>query len=78
MRGMVGSRRDSDALSSLTPREREVLALLAERLSNSDIAGRLVVTVAAVSKHIGNVFSKLDLPPGDGNGGSSRCSPTCG
>lgn len=65
VRAMVDVRRD--ALSPLTPREREVLALMAEGLSNQAIAGRLVVTEAAVTKHIGNIFLKLDLRPEGSN-----------
>jgi DNA-binding NarL/FixJ family response regulator len=47
----------------LTPREREVLALMAEGRSNAAIASALVVTEKAVSKHTNNIFTKLDLPP---------------
>jgi DNA-binding NarL/FixJ family response regulator len=47
----------------LTPREREVLALMAEGRSNAAIATRLTVTAGAVEKHIANIFTKLDLPP---------------
>jgi DNA-binding NarL/FixJ family response regulator len=54
-----------DQLSRLTPREREVLALMAEGHSNAGIAARLVVTEKAVSKHIGNIFAKLDLHPAE-------------
>jgi DNA-binding NarL/FixJ family response regulator len=50
-----------DPLDELTPREREVLALMAEGRSNAAIARRLVVTEAAVTKHIGNIFGKLGL-----------------
>ncbi|MFI6279559.1 response regulator [Streptomyces sp. NPDC050988] len=57
-------RRDSP-LDSLTPREREVLRLMAEGHGNSAIAEALVVTERSVSKHIGNVFLKLGLPPSD-------------
>jgi DNA-binding NarL/FixJ family response regulator len=53
-----------DLLGRLTPREREVLALMAEGRANAGIAGRLVVTEKAVSKHINNIFTKLDLYPG--------------
>ncbi|WP_406201897.1 response regulator transcription factor [Streptomyces sp. NBC_01017] len=56
--------RDSP-LDSLTPREREVLALMAEGHDNATIAKSLVVTERAVDKHIGNVFLKLGLPQSD-------------
>lgn len=57
-----------EPLSRLTPREREVLALMAEGRANAGIAARLVVTESAVNKHIGNIFTKLDLyPDEDGN-----------
>lgn len=52
-------------LAGLTPREREVLDLMAQGHGNSEIAARLVVTERAVHKHIGNIFAKLDLPPSD-------------
>jgi len=52
-------------LARLTAREREVLALMAEGRSNTAIADQLVVSGGAVEKHIGNVFSKLDLPPSE-------------
>lgn len=58
-------RRSSDPLERLTEREREVLALMAEGHSNGAIAGRLVVSDAAVGKHVGNILAKLDLPPDD-------------
>ena len=54
-----------DALASLTPRERDVLELMAEGRSNSAIAESLVVTPGAVEKHITNIFAKLDLPACD-------------
>ncbi|BBC33479.1 LuxR family transcriptional regulator [Streptomyces graminofaciens] len=56
-------RRRRDPLAALTPREREVLGLVAEGRSNGSIARELVVTEAAVGKHIGNILGKLDLPP---------------
>ncbi|MFH8563834.1 LuxR C-terminal-related transcriptional regulator [Streptomyces sp. NPDC017988] len=59
-------RRRRDPLEQLTPREREVLALVAEGKSNGAIAAELVVSEAAVGKHIGNILGKLDLPPADG------------
>lgn len=49
-------------LSRLTPREREVLALMAQGLSNSAIAERLVLAAVSIEKHIGNLLAKLDLP----------------
>jgi DNA-binding NarL/FixJ family response regulator len=58
-------RRRRDPLAALTPREREVLALVAEGRSNTAIARALVVTEAAVGKHIGNILGKLDLPPAE-------------
>jgi DNA-binding NarL/FixJ family response regulator len=58
-------RRRADPLSRLSGREREVLALVAEGHSNAAIARRLVVSDAAVGKHIGNILAKLDLPPTD-------------
>ncbi len=53
------------ALAALTPREREVLGLMAEGKTNTAIARSLVVTPGAVEKHISNIFSKLDLPATD-------------
>jgi DNA-binding NarL/FixJ family response regulator len=50
-------------LDALSPREREVLGLMAEGRSNTAIATRLVVTVSAVEKHVANIFTKLRLPP---------------
>ncbi|MFB7927821.1 MULTISPECIES: response regulator transcription factor [Streptomyces] len=61
---LLTRRRDSP-LDSLTPREREVLKLMAQGHDNTTIARTLVVTERAVSKHIGNVFLKLGLPTGD-------------
>ena len=54
-----------DPLERLSPREREVLASMAEGRSNGAIARALVVSEAAVGKHIGSIFTKLDLPPTD-------------
>ncbi|MFK0157738.1 response regulator [Streptomyces sp. NPDC090493] len=59
------TRRKDSPIDSLTPREREVLGLMAEGHDNATIAGTLVVTERAVHKHIGNVFLKLNLPPSD-------------
>ena len=58
---LVGRPRVDDPLSALTPREREVLELMAEGLSNRGIASRLVVTERAVEKHVTNIFAKLGL-----------------
>jgi len=58
---LVGGRAD-DPLSELTPREREVLELMAEGRSNKGIAERLVVTERAVEKHVGSILMKLRLP----------------
>ena len=56
-------RRRQDPLARLSAREREVLALVAEGHSNTAIARRLVISEAAVGKHVGNILAKLDLPP---------------
>lgn len=62
---LLSRRRRTTVLDDLTPRETEVLGLLAEGLSNSAIAERLVVTHGAVEKHVKNVFGKLGLPQTD-------------
>ncbi|MDT7692430.1 MAG: hypothetical protein QOI75_1797 [Pseudonocardiales bacterium] len=54
-----------DPLATLTPREREVLDLMAQGCTNTAICRRLVVSEGAVEKHIGNIFGKLGLPPSD-------------
>ena len=59
---LVGRRRHDDPLGELTPREREVLGLMAEGLSNAAIAERIVVTERAVEKHVTSIFQKLRLP----------------
>ncbi len=59
--GMLGRSRRDDPLDALTPREREVLGLMAEGRSNSAIASEMVVTDRAVEKHVTSIFSKLDL-----------------
>ncbi|MDG3010115.1 response regulator transcription factor [Rhodococcus sp. D2-41] len=62
---LIGAGRRGDTLGRLTPREREVLELMAQGLSNGGIARSLVVTERAVEKHIGNIFAKLELPQSD-------------
>jgi DNA-binding NarL/FixJ family response regulator len=59
---LLGRRRHDDLLEHITPRERDVLSLMAEGYSNQAIADRLVVTVRAVEKHVTNIFDKLGLP----------------
>jgi DNA-binding NarL/FixJ family response regulator len=54
-----------DPLDGLSPRESEVMALMAEGRTNSSIAQALVVTEGAVEKHVTNIFHKLDMPPAD-------------
>jgi DNA-binding NarL/FixJ family response regulator len=60
---IVGRRRHDSPLDGLTAREREVLALIAEGLSNAGVAERLVVTVSAVERHVTSIFDKFGLPP---------------
>ncbi|WP_236796461.1 response regulator transcription factor [Amycolatopsis sp. GM8] len=62
---LLSRTRSDDRLDRLSPRERDVLALMAEGLGNGAIAERLVVTDGAVHKHIRNIFAKLDLAPDD-------------
>jgi DNA-binding NarL/FixJ family response regulator len=64
---LLRSRPDDVRLARLTRREREVLALMANGASNNQIAETLVVTQAAVAKHVANVFAKLDLGPNEEN-----------
>jgi DNA-binding NarL/FixJ family response regulator len=64
VRQLLGRRRDDGPLASLTEREREVLALMAEGRTNGSIAEVLVVSEAAVRKHVGNIFAKLQLDAG--------------
>src|SRR5262249_5111363 len=59
---LVGRHRKDDPLSELTPREREVLELMAEGLSNSAIADRIFVTERAVEKHVRSIFQKRRRP----------------
>ncbi|MCL3776708.1 LuxR C-terminal-related transcriptional regulator [Actinomyces sp. AC-20-1] len=58
---------DAERVERLTDREREVLALMAEGLSNTQVAERLVLSDGAVAKHVANILAKLDLPPGEDN-----------
>jgi DNA-binding NarL/FixJ family response regulator len=66
---LVARQRPDDPLLRLTPREREVLVLMAEGSSNQGIADRLVITVRAVEKYVSSIFTKLGLPS---TGGESR------
>jgi DNA-binding NarL/FixJ family response regulator len=66
---LLGRRRPTDPLDALSPREREVLSLVAEGLSNRGIAERLFVTERTVEAHVSQVFVKLDL---DGSPHSHR------
>jgi DNA-binding NarL/FixJ family response regulator len=61
---LVTTHRGVDPLAELTPREREVLGVMAEGCSNQGIAARLVVTEDAVEKHIRNIFRKLRIANG--------------
>ncbi len=65
VRELVTRRQRNDPLAELTPREREVLALMAEGRSNNGIAERLVITEGAVEKHVRSILSKLRLPFAD-------------
>ena len=58
---LVGRKRQHDPIGELTPREREVLELMAEGRSNQAIAERMFVTLRAVEKHVTSIFSKLGL-----------------
>jgi DNA-binding NarL/FixJ family response regulator len=62
---LFSRRRSQGPLEHLTPREREVLELMAEGRSNAAIADGLVLTVGAVEKHIASIFQKFGLPPSD-------------
>jgi len=62
---LLARTRRREPLSDLSPREREVLALMAEGRSNAAIAARIVVTPRAVEKHVKSIFQKLRLPPVD-------------
>jgi DNA-binding NarL/FixJ family response regulator len=62
---LLRASRRADAVATLSPREKEVLALMAEGRSNAAIARTLVISDRAVEKHVANIFTKLDLPPSD-------------
>jgi DNA-binding NarL/FixJ family response regulator len=62
---LVRASRRSSGLDELTPRERDVLALMAEGRSNAGIAGALVVSPSVVEKHVASIFGKLRLPPSE-------------
>ena len=63
VRLLLGRRRQEDPLDALTPREREVLAMMAEGRTNAALADALAVSVRAIEKHVTAIFSKLDLAP---------------
>ena len=62
---LLSKRAEDEPVRALTPREREVLGLMAEGRSNAAIASRLFITEKAVSKHINSILSKLGMPPSD-------------
>ena len=62
---LLARSRQKDPLAALSPREREVLALMAEGRTNAAIARTLIVSDKAIEKHVSNIFIKLDLPPSD-------------
>ncbi|GGN58260.1 DNA-binding response regulator [Streptomyces kronopolitis] len=64
---LLGRSRKQDVLAHLTPREREVLGLMAEGRTNSAVARELVVSAGAVEKHVSNIFLKLGLAQSDGD-----------
>ena len=65
VRQLLGASRRADSLATLTPREREVLSLIAQGRSNGAIASSLTISPGVVEKHVANVFAKLGLPPSD-------------
>jgi len=66
---MLGRRRRDDPLDALSPREREVLELMAEGRSNRAIADRMIVSMSAVEKHVTSIFDKLDVDRSNGRHG---------
>jgi DNA-binding NarL/FixJ family response regulator len=65
VRQLLGASRRADSLATLTPREREVLSLMAQGRSNAAIASTLVISPGVVEKHVASVFAKLGLVPSD-------------
>jgi DNA-binding NarL/FixJ family response regulator len=59
---LISKQRKRDPLDRLTPREREVLELMAQGRSNQGIADEFVITLRAVEKYVSSIFTKLDLP----------------
>ncbi|HKF00192.1 MAG TPA: response regulator transcription factor [Actinomycetes bacterium] len=64
---LLGAGRHAHGLAALTPREREVLSLMAEGRSNAGIAATLVISAGVVEKHVASIFGKLGLPPTEGD-----------
>ncbi|HZA81398.1 MAG TPA: response regulator transcription factor [Actinomycetes bacterium] len=64
---LLGAGRHAPGLAALTPREREVLSLMAEGRSNAGIAATLVISSGVVEKHVAGIFGKLRLPPAEGD-----------
>ena len=62
MSGLLSANHDTGPLRTLTPREHEVLQLMAEGLSNQGIADALAITVRSTEKYVSSIFAKLDLP----------------
>ena len=62
---LIQARRRHDPLDALSPREREVLALMAQGASNAGIARQIFVTEGTVEKHVRSILTKLDLPESD-------------
>jgi DNA-binding NarL/FixJ family response regulator len=64
---LIGAGRHAHGMAALTPREREVLSLMAEGRSNAGIAATLVISAGVVEKHVASIFGKLGLPPAEGD-----------
>ncbi len=64
---LLRASRHTDGLAALTPRERQVLALMAEGRSNAGVAACLVISSGSVEKHVASIFGKLGLPPSEGD-----------